>query len=281
MNKHITNAVVLALMLFLSAELLAITAPEIFNDGKRAFNNGRWLECEEIFTRFLTTWPDHQFKSEALYYQTIASTRNFTQKANAQLEETAAIWSQSLASLSKDLPNRDLNELTVAIDFARTGKPANWQVMEKLTPGQLKHYLERSWHPDPSTRPVETLKWANDWLKKHTPGSLEPEVSGKISLLKSQALWQILLSPLSISPNSNILKVCESWPVHTALEKELRNGFANGSPEVKRKVALIGYHYDYFQTRGVIRPAADPVKSKWYTYLSERGLNLEEAWCPR
>ncbi len=126
MNKHLTNTFILAVMLFLSAELHAITAPEIFNDGKRAFNNCRWQECEEIFSRFLTTWPDHQFKNEALYYQTIASTRNFEQKSDAQLKETAENWSQTLVSLTKDLPGRDLSELKVAIDFARSGKPVNW-----------------------------------------------------------------------------------------------------------------------------------------------------------
>lgn len=281
MKKQLIKTISLALMLLAGSEVYAITAPEIFTDGKRAFDNGRWQECEEVLSRFLETWPDHKLKSEALFYKTISSTRNYARAADEQLKKAANDWNVAMASLTVELPGRDLTELEVAIRIAGGNPPETWEAIKDLSPVELKHYLARSWHPDPTSTPLETLKWSTSWLKKHTSKSIEPELSGKISLLRCKAMWNFLLSPLSIHANSNILKVCGYWPVHTCFEKELQTGFDNGDPAVKREIAFLGYHYDFFRNRGVVRSDVTPLNSRWYTYLSERGINLQEAWCPR
>lgn len=267
--------------LLLNGAAFAVTAPELFNDGKKAFNNGRWQECEEVMNRLNSTFPDHLLAVEARYYKTLASIRNHETINKTILDSNISQWKQSLETFKKDFPRRDLSELEIAIITAENKKPETWQHMESLSPVQIKHYINRNWHPDPTATPKETLIWANTWLKKHTPRSLEPELLGKISLLQAKAMWNFLLSPLSMNANSDILKVCECWPVHTRFEQTLKTGFESGSPDTKREIALLGYHYDYFRLRGVVRSDVPDLKSRWLTYLTERGLNHQEAWVPR
>ncbi len=275
-------ALVVAILGF-TAEAPAITAPEVFNDGKRAFANARWIESEECFSRFLEVWPDHRLKNEALYYRTIASIRSQPDKEQKARSHNIEVWNQNLQALAKEFPTRDLSELKTAINIAGSTRPVAWSELANLSPAEMKHYLNREWHPQPNANPVQLLQWSSTWLKKHTKANLEPDLIGKISLLNSRALWQISLSPLSIQPNSDILKVCGYWPVHTSLEKELNAAFANGSPAVKREAALLGYHFDFLRTGKFVHTADKPVPtgSKWYSYLSERGIHLQEAWCPR
>lgn len=281
MKKLIFTIMILILFMALGNDASAITALEVFNDGTRAFNNGRWQECEEIFIRFGSVWPDHDRRFEALYYQTLAATRTINSKLEKQRQEMAGAWSNALNTLKTDLSSKDFTEIEAAIEFATNGKPQTWKVLDGFSPQQLKHFLSRSWHPDPQQTPIETIQWAYNWSKKHTIDSLAPELVGKISLLKSLAFWQIVISPLSNAANSNILNVCEGWPVHTALEKELRVGFTNGNTDIKRDIALIGYHYEYFKNKGILRPDGPLPTNRWLIYLKERGLNLKEAWCPR
>lgn len=272
---------VLLLMMLISVQGSAITSTELYSDATRAFNNARWQEAEEIFTRLISTWPDHLLKAKAMYYKAIASTRNVTERANASIAENAITWKAELEQLKAELPGQDLTELQVAIDIAnRHNEKPQWQALSDLKPVELKHYLQRDWHPDAAGDPMATLAWSNSWLKKHK-ANLDPDLEGRIQLLRAQAFWQLALSPLSLRANSNILKTWECWPVHTRLEESLKRGFETGSPDIKRQIALLGYHFDHFRERGLADTGFADLKSRWYSYLSERGINLQEAWCPR
>jgi hypothetical protein len=280
MKRYAKKLTLLALAL-IASQALAISDSEIYSDGTRAFNHARWQEAEEIFTRFIDTWPDHILKSKALYYKTIASTRNVTNRINKSLAESATIWRDEMSRLKTELPGQDLTELQVAIDIAdRHNSNPDWQSLSELKPVELKHYLQRGWHPDPAAEPMAALAWSNDWLKKYT-SRLDPDLESRILLLRARSFWQLLLSPLSLSANSDILKVWKCWPVHEHLQKALERGFTTGDPELKRQIALLGYHFDFFKGRGVIGTRLANPESRWYSYLSQRGITHQEAWCPR
>jgi hypothetical protein len=271
----------LLITMLTASSLFAVTADDIFSDGIRAFDQARWQQAEEIFTRFLATWPDHELKTKALYYKATASTRNLDNSINSLLADKAEIWKEDLSNLEKDLPAEDLRELHTAIEIANQCNTApSWSALSEASPIDLKHYLQRSWHPDPTLDPMATLAWSNKWLKNHT-SHLDPDLESRMELLRARALWQVLLSPLSLHANSDILKVWECWPVQNRLEKSLKRGFATGNAEIKRKIALLGYHFDYFRDRRSTDTSAINPKSQWYSYLSQRGINLQEAWCPR
>jgi hypothetical protein len=258
-----------------------ITALDVFNEGRRSFDLGRWQESKETFARFMATWPEHKLKSEALYYFSLASARTLPERAREYSDCLVDEIAAAIGTLSAELPDKDLTELKVAVKLSgNRSMPVAWSELTALEPAELKHYLSRGWHPDPSATPIEMLFWETSWRKKNT-SVIEPDLTAAIALLKARALWQIMLSPLSLSANSDILKTWGCWPVHTCFEKEVNQGFKYGNPDIKRELALLGYHYDCFRNGGFAKADVSPRKSRWYTYLSERGLNLQEAWCPR
>ncbi|KAF1083075.1 MAG: hypothetical protein GQF41_0842 [Candidatus Rifleibacterium amylolyticum] len=279
--KLYLKKVIMLILVLAAAQSFAITSSEIYSDGTRAFNSARWQEAEEIFARFIETWPDHILKPKALYYKTIAATRNMTGSINKTLADNAAIWRSELSQLQTELPGQDLTELKVAIDIAnRYNEKPDWNSLGNLNPVELKHYLQRNWHPDATSEPMAALAWSNDWLKKHS-SPMDPDLESRIQLIRARAFWQILLSPLSLCANSDILKLWRCWPVHEHLQKALDRGFATGDPELKKQIALLGYHFDFFKGRGLIGISTASLKSRWYSYLSERGINHQEAWCPK
>ena len=279
--KNFVKSMALLTMVLVTAQICAITASEIYSDGTRAFNNARWQEAEEVLTRFINTWPDHHLKSQALYFKAIASTRNVTNSINTSLASSAVNWNNDFAQLKSELPGQDLTELQVAIDIAnRHNEQPSWELLADLKPVELKHYLQRGWHPDAVKDPMASLAWSNNWLKKNT-SPLDPDLESKIHLLRAQSYWQLILSPLSLNANSNILKLWGCWPVHSELEKSLNRGFTTGCADLKREIALLGYHFDFFRDKGLLDSRSVNLKNRWYSYLSERGINLQEAWCPR
>lgn len=281
MNKTVIKIALLAVIILGSEIAFAITASEVFNDGKRAFDSGRWQEASEIFDRFMVTWPEDKLKSEALYHYAISSARNLEDQTRIYRNSLVDSLASSIATLSKELPEKDLSELKVAIKLAKAETlPATWADLTLLPPTELKHYLARSWHPDPYQTPMEALYWSVTWVKNNKK-PLDPELVSSIALIKARALWQIMLSPLSTAANLTILKKWQCWPVHKHFEDALRRGFGKGNPATKRELALLGYHYDCFRSGYFSKTDPSPVKSRWYTYLSERGINLQEAWCPR
>ncbi|MBU1109588.1 MAG: hypothetical protein KKB51_23095 [Candidatus Riflebacteria bacterium] len=279
--KKLSKYMAILTMVLITAQACAITASEIYSDGTRAFNNARWQEAEEVLARFISTWPDHRLRPQALYFKAIASTRNLTNSINTGLASSAVTWNEELAQLEKELPGQDLTELRVAIDIANQhNEQPSWKRLATLKPVELKHYLQRGWHPDASKDPMATLAWSNDWLKKNT-STLDPDLESRIHLFRAQSYWQLMLSPLSLDANSNILKSWGCWPVHSCLEKSLNRSFSTGCADVKRQIALLGYHFDFFRDRGLLGSRPVNLKNRWYSYLSERGINLQEAWCPR
>lgn len=281
MNTKVIKTTMLGMMILWSSMSFAITASEVFDDGKRAFDSGRWQEAGEFFGQFLATWPESKLKNEALYYHAVSAARTLKGRADERSDILVDSIESSLASLTKELPDKDLSELRAAVKLSKAATvPTAWSELTGLSPAELKHCLQRGWHPEPHKTPMETLHWEFVWTKSNKT-TLDPELESSIALLKARALWQVMLSPLSSFANSDILKTWNCWPVHTCFEKTIDRGFNKGNPEIKRELALLGYHYDCFRSGGFAVTVGSPLKSRWFTYLSERGINLQEAWCPR
>lgn len=281
MNKTVIIIALLAVMTLMSGIASAITAPEVFNEGKRAFDSGRWQEANEVFDHFMETWPQDKLVNDALYYFAISSARLLDDKTSKYRNSLTDSLTATIASLSKELPEKDLAELKVAVKIAKAKTtPTTWEELSSLSSIELKHYLNRGWYPDPGKSPIEALSWIFEWTRA-CKSVIEPELESNIALIKARALWQIMLSPLSMSANFNILKTSGCLPVHSSFENALRIGFNKGNPVIKRELALLGYHYDCLKSGGFAKSTVSPVKSRWYTYLAERGINLQEAWCPR
>lgn len=279
MKKWYINLLLLSLV-FCCSLGLALTPLDVFNDGRRAFDLGRWQESSEIFSRFMTTWPDHKLHYDALYYFSLASARTLHERSREYSDSLVDDLASAIGTLSIELPGKDLTELKTAVKLSRVSSmPATWSELNNLSPVELKHYLKRGWYPEPQSTPLETLCWAHTWQTQNKL-AVSPDLKAEIALIKALALWKIMLSPLSLSANSDILKTWKCWPVHTSFENEVNYGFQNGTPEIRRELALLGYSYDCFKNGGFAKESA-PKRSRWYTYLSERGINLQEAWCPR
>ncbi|MDD3147996.1 MAG: hypothetical protein PHD82_11875 [Candidatus Riflebacteria bacterium] len=279
MRKSVKSLLLLALILWCSLGY-ALTPLEVYTDARRAFDLGRWQESSEIFTRFMSTWPDHKLRYEALYYFSLASARTLEDRSRAYSDALVDDIASAIGTLTAELPDKDLTELQVAVKLSRDNtRPATWSEMANLTPVELKHHLAREWHPNPSHTPLETLHWEGTW--KQNNKNAPPDLKASIALLKARALWQIMLSPLSMSANSEILKKWGCWPVNTCFEKEIDYGFRHGSAENRRELALLGYGYDCLRTVGFGKNSESPLRGRWYAYLVERGINLQEAWCPR
>lgn len=280
MNRAIRILFLIAALMS-NSSAIAITPSEIFNDGKRAFNNSRWIEAEEKFETFLNTWPEHHLRYEAIYYQSISDTRSFKEKYNRLLSEKIFIWKANLEKIEKELPDKDAIELRVAIAFVEGNNTVfDWKILKELSPLDLKHYINREWYPNPSISPMKTLEWVHEWLKNNKL-PIDPDLKSKLCLLQAKALWQMVLSPLSLSANSAILREWGYWPVYSHLNKVLNDGFLVASPNIKRQIALLGYHVDYFRDHDIEDSPIVVSDNHWYRYLSERGINLQESICPR
>ena len=176
----------------------AITALEVFNEGRRSFDLGRWQESKETFARFMATWPDHKLNPEALYYFSLAAARTLPERSREYSDSLVDEIAAAISTLSIELPGKDLTELKVAVKLAgNRNPPVSWSELATFSPAELKHYLNRGWHPDPSSTPIETLFWETTWRKKNT-SPLEPDLTASIAMLKARALWQIMLDRKSV-----------------------------------------------------------------------------------
>ncbi len=280
MRKSVKSLLLLALILWCNLGY-ALTPLDVFTDARRAFDLGRWQESSELFTRFMSTWPDHKLRFEALYYFSLASARTLDDRSKAYSDSLIDDIASSIGTLTAELPDKDLTELQVAVKLSRSGtRPTTWSELTSLSAVELKHHLSRKWHPEPAETPMETLYWEFSW-KQQNKQAVSPDLKASIALLKARALWQIMLSPLSMSANAPILKKWKCWPVNTCFENEIDYGFRHGTPEIRRELALLGYSYDCFRATGFGKVSDSPVRGRWYAYLAERGINLQEAWCPR
>jgi hypothetical protein len=268
----------LVTILLASANLYALDPLTMLEDGKRAFELCNWEESREILERFMETWPEHEKFSEALYFHTIASAKTIDSRTEKYRSELGKELDKAVASLSIDLPDMDSSEAKVALKIAgKTKKPEIWDDLIKLTPSELKHYLARGWHPEPSETPFETLNWAK--IRLSNSHDIDSETKSTIALLKLNALWKLMLSPLVVANSQDKLEKSGCFPLDKAFRETLQIAFKNGNPNQKRETAIYGYHFDYFKTNNL--SSNKKVNSSWLRYLKSRGIALEETWSPK
>lgn len=255
-----------------------ITPGELFEDGKRAFNLGRWSEAREAFRSFEIGWPSHPLIERALLYQTLAEIRGENDSQLQERRDRLASYSGRLSRLRDSLPEEDLSELEAAIELLQAsfgmGRLASPAAVLRLEPKLLKHLLDRGWFPAPADQPIETLRWIAGY-RATGPTIRELPLQAALELMQARALWQLYLSPLPRREFMPILKAWKFWPVSDALRRSLQKAFAVGDLTVKRHVALIGVSLDSLER--IDRQADD---SYWYRYLKDRGIHSMEAWCP-
>ena len=265
-------------ILIASSNVYALDPDSMLEDGKRAFDLANWEESREILNRFMETWPQHEKSSEALYFYTLASARTIDSRTEEYRAELGKNLSAAIASLSNDLPDKDISEARAALKIAQsTNKPETWKELENLNPVELKHYLSRNWHPEAVDFPFETIEWANKWLEKNN--NIDSELKSDIALIKLSALWQIIRSPLIKESSQEKLKNLECFPLEPAFGRALNEAFRKGNPDQKRKAAIFGYHFDYFCANRL--DTKKSIKSPWFRYLKSRGISPQDTWSPR
>lgn len=261
-----------------SANLYAMAPLDMLENGKRAFDLAKWEECREILERFMETWPEHEKYSEALYFYTLASAKTIDSRTEAYRSSLGKELQDAVASLSLDMPDMDISEAKVALMIAeKQEKPELWKELIKLTPSELKHYISRGWHPEPTANPFDTLEWTKVKLNNST--DIDSETKSSIALIKLSALWKLMLSPLVVESSETKLKEINCFPLDKAFKETLQIAFKNGTPDQKRKAAIFGYHYDYFKTNNLV--SKKKINSSWLRYLKSRGITIEEAWSPK
>lgn len=279
MKKKLRALLLVSLTMICTTSAFGITPTGQYNSGKRAFLLGHWQESSEIFTRFLKTWPSHILSTKANYFKAVAEIRSSKSLNDIEHQNKIAELEKILANTKEKLPEFDTSDLEV---YIQSEKNTHWteDVLSSLPEQKLMHILARRWYPEPQKFPIKTLEWITRWKKSHKR-SINPKLDAKISYIKALALWEFLLSPLSKDANMVILKTWGCWPVHTAFEEALDNGFSKGSPSLKRDVALLGYHYEYFLHNSFLQNKRCVKNNHWYSYLKTRGISDKEAWCPR
>ncbi|MEW6711540.1 MAG: hypothetical protein AB1403_17085 [Candidatus Riflebacteria bacterium] len=281
MAKKLVQFVILMAMVVQTTGLIAVSSTAVFDEAQQAFNLGNYTEAEEIFSRFIAAWPDHEKTSQARYHRLIARSRSTSRILSERAHSLTQELSSELATIKKEFTEAELAEVEAAISYSSQTGNLTWEQLSKLSDHDLSGVLSRQWHPDPAGSPLDTLNFANQWLSKNNNHS-DPQLKAMISYIKARALWQMLLSPLSTDANSLILKTWGDLPVHTAFNKAIRTSFDLGNIDLKKKVALLGFHFDWFRHKGFVQSGTTSgLKSRWLTYLSQRGYNLQEAWCPR
>ena len=262
----------------LSMKCFALSPLEMLEDGKRAFDLANWNECREILERFMETWPEHEKYNEALYFYTIASAKTIDSRTEEYRSKLGKELEESVASLTLDLPDNDISEAKTALLIAqKPQKPEIWDELIKLTPSELKHYLARGWHPEPTETPLEALKWAK--TKQANNIDFDSETKSRIALIKLSALWKLMLSPLVVASSQEDLEKAGCFPIEKAFKENLHIAFSKGNPAQKREAAIFGYHFDYFKTNSII--TNNKVNSSWLKYLKSRGISLKDAWSPK
>ncbi len=280
--KKVVQLIMMFILAAQAVSLFAADSQTTFNNGKRAFDLGKYSESVEILSGFIAAWPDHELVHEARRIKLTARART--------LNDTIAKLNQSLhkdllgelEQLRKEFSDKDLREPMLAVQFISAGaKEFSWENLKNFSNQDLTEVLRNKWHPEPFLAPIQVLEFVN-YHEKNCKNHSDPELLALINYLKAQSLWQLLLSPLSLEANARILKTWGNWPVHNSLDQALRTGFNFGSPDIKKNVALLGFHFDCFRHKGVVSSSiSSGLNSRWLTYLSERGINLQEAWCPR
>lgn len=265
-------------ILLACSNLYALAPDNMLKDGIRAFDLANWEESREILNRFMETWPQHEKYNEALYYHTLASAKTIDSRTEEYRASLGKELTTATESLAKNLPEKDISEAIAAIKISQnTNKPETWKELAKLTPAELKHYLTRKWHPTPSVCPFETLEWEKEWTASNH--KIDSELLSEISLLKLSALWQIIISPMVKQSSEDKLRELDALPLEKVFKDTLFTAFRKGNPEQKRKTAIFGYHFDYFNHNKL--NTNNQIKSRWLRYLNSRGISSRETWSPK
>lgn len=268
----------MVLLFLLSLPVWGITPGEVFEDGKRAFNLGRWQEARDSFRAFEIAWPTHALVDRALMYQTLAEIRGEKEFQLQDRRDQLASYSNRLQILRDKLPDEDLVELEAAIELMQAtigeGRLASPGAVLRLEPKLLMHLLDRGWFPAPADQPIETLRWIASY-RDHFKTLKDLPLLAALEMMQARALWQLYLSPLPRQGFVTILKAWKLWPVSDALRRSLQKAFSIGDLTVKRQAALIGVSLESLER---IDRRAD--ESYWYRYLNDRGIHSMEAWCP-
>jgi len=279
MNEFSLKKIALVGLIFwgIQIQVWGITPGEVFEDGRRAFLLGNWLEAREKFSRFNYTWPTHPLAPKALYFGTLAEIRAEKLLEIDKERNRIASYTEIIKLLSERERELDLTEIKASVDLLKSKieKTASAPSSLELPPETLKHYLNRGWVPDEFKNPFLTIKWIKTWLEKHP--KCPPELFGRLQLQKAKALWEFSLSPLPSSAFSGTLEMWGCWPLKRALDRSLKEAFTTGSLDVKREAALLGICSDYLESKQrKLKP-----DSHWMQYLRERGIDFSEGWCPR
>jgi tetratricopeptide (TPR) repeat protein len=281
MTKKAVQLIFILGLILCAARVQGITATEVFNDASRAFSQGKYSESEEIFSRFLRLWPEHKLAEEAQKKRLISKARNIEKAISDYAEKLGAEIENEIEKTAGELSDETRAEVQLALSYAkRAGRKYAWHEIANLPETTRNKIILREWYTEPASDPMGSLSFANELLKRQKD-KLAPEIESRILLIKSYALWHLLLSPLPLRANARIIKTWGDWPVHTALDKSLRQGFNLANSDLKKKIALLGFHLDCFRHKEVLSSGSSGLNNRWLTYISERGIHRQEAWCPR
>ncbi len=259
--------------------IIAITPEEVYQDGRRAFTLGHWREAREHFDRFTQTWPDHSLVTDAQLLGSLADLRSRQEIRDQQDADHLASLTARYRALRDKVSVSEIAELAVAVEEpALRQKAASASQLVHLSPGELQHLLNRGLLPAPAADPVGTLSWIHAWRAIHD-GRCPAALRGQLDLWRARSLWAVRLSPLAAQANAERLFRLGCWPLEPALDRFVRSAFRQGNPDVKREAALLGISAQELSTRRPGRGRSG--RSDYLTYLQERGIHSEEAWCPR
>ena len=235
MRRSVAKYITICSLLFSNA-LFGMNPDEFFDSGMREFKLSRWRECVEIFDKLNRIWPDYENKYEALYYRTIAAIRDLDKKVTDYRAEQTDIIVKDCEILSSEISDKDMSELKAAVAISKLeSKPIDWLKQINIKPEELKHYLLRGRHPNPSKEPLITIQWIVSYEKNGTVK--EPELKSMLNLLKLKALWQMLLSPIVAETEKSKLIDLNIYPLGKTFEKTLNDGFRQSKNDLKREFA--------------------------------------------
>ncbi len=278
MSRKAVKYIFICFFVFIANYIFAISPDEIYESGIRAFKLERWRECTEILDRLIDVWPDYEKKSEAIYYRSIAAIRDLDKNVNDYRANLTNKIASDCEKIADELSDKDMSELNAAVAISKIDtETIDWNKLTKIKVDELKHYLLRGRHPNPQTEPLTTLKWVHAY--EQNSSIKEPELKAMLELLKVKALWRFLLSPIAAEAEKKELEEIKVYPLTKAIEKALNNGFRQSQANMKKEFAIYGYHYDYLRSKlfGTEKVVSN---SKWYKYLTERGLHNKELICP-
>ncbi|MBF0408044.1 MAG: hypothetical protein HQM10_11855 [Candidatus Riflebacteria bacterium] len=272
------------LLFFTSASIsFALNSKEMFDNGKRAFDMGRFREAELFFGQFIKTWPSHARVDEADYFRNLSLSRFKPDETESRITRIASLTERLNYYKTKLPESADLSELQAELEFLnlQTGSIASASLASytstdflSLSPSYLLHFIDRGWVPPTAKDPWKLLNWLHKW---HIKNDLKyhPKLDSKIAFLKAKCLFRIFVAPLVRKSLAEKLSNMQMFPIHTALRTNLKTAFEKGDHSTKRKSALLGISLE-----SLLNNEYGSEYRFWFSYLKQRGQNDSDAWCP-